>query len=117
MPGSEQPRRRRFSGFRNDPHLVRLAGRRRGQVLGDQLLNAEDLGRVFSCVRAALRPGGLFVFDLSLEQAYKTEWQRSCAIVEEDEAALSAEPTMSTIGLAARLSRPFTETVFGCAPT
>jgi SAM-dependent methyltransferase len=49
------------------------------------MLNTEDLERVFSNVRAALRSGGLFVFDLSLEEAYRTEWQRSCTIVEDDE--------------------------------
>ncbi len=50
------------------------------------MLNPEDLQRVFSNVHAALRPGGVMVFDLSLEEAYKTEWQRSCSIVEDDEA-------------------------------
>jgi SAM-dependent methyltransferase len=51
------------------------------------MLDREDLMRVFSCVRAALKPGGLFVFDLSLEETYKSEWLQSCAVVEEDEAS------------------------------
>ena len=50
------------------------------------MLDQEDLIRVFRCVWNALRPEGRFVFDLSLEETYKTEWNQSCTIVEEDEA-------------------------------
>ncbi len=49
-------------------------------------LNQEALVSVFRNVHDALRPGGRFAFDLSLEAAYKTEWQQSCSIVEPDEA-------------------------------
>lgn len=50
------------------------------------LLEQEALVRAFSNVYNALRPKGTFVFDLSLEDAYKSEWQESCSIVEPDEA-------------------------------
>lgn len=49
-------------------------------------LDEDALGNVFSNVYAALRPDGRFIFDLSLEAAYKSEWQQSCSIVETDEA-------------------------------
>jgi SAM-dependent methyltransferase len=45
----------------------------------------EELENVFRNVCQALRPGASFVFDLSLEEAYKEEWRRSCSIVEDDE--------------------------------
>jgi SAM-dependent methyltransferase len=50
------------------------------------ILDLQELGRVFSNVFAALRPGGLFLFDASLEKAFQTEWQNSCVIIEDDEA-------------------------------
>lgn len=50
------------------------------------MIEDEDLERVFANVRAALIPGGVFVFDLSLAEAYRSEWHRSCSIVEDDEA-------------------------------
>lgn len=49
-------------------------------------LDEEALVKVFSNVHAALRPGGRFVFDLSLEAVYKSEWQESCSILEADDA-------------------------------
>lgn len=49
-------------------------------------IGPHDLDRVFSNVNHALQAGGLFVFDVSLEEAYKGEWGRSCSIVENDEA-------------------------------
>lgn len=52
------------------------------------MLTLENLERVFSRVHVALRPRGAFVFDLSLEEAYKTEWQKSCPIIDGDEACL-----------------------------
>ncbi len=51
------------------------------------LLSAADLLRVFSNVHAALIPDGRFVFDLSLEDAYKREWDRSCTMIDDDEAS------------------------------
>lgn len=50
------------------------------------MLTEEDLGGVFESVNGALEPGGTFLFDLSLEGAYRSEWGRECAIVEEGEA-------------------------------
>jgi SAM-dependent methyltransferase len=50
------------------------------------LLDEEALVRAFSNVHDALRPKGRFVFDLSLEAAYKSEWGESCSIVNTDEA-------------------------------
>lgn len=41
-------------------------------------LDQETLVKVFSNVYDALRPNGRFAFDLSLEAAYKNEWQESC---------------------------------------
>jgi SAM-dependent methyltransferase len=50
------------------------------------ILDREDLRRVFSNVRRSLREGGRFVFDLSLESAYLSEWNRTYSVVEDDEA-------------------------------
>jgi SAM-dependent methyltransferase len=50
------------------------------------ILDLQDLHRVFSNVWAALQPGALFLFDASLEEAFKTEWQKCCVIIEENEA-------------------------------
>lgn len=36
------------------------------------------------CTYAALRPGGLFVFDLNMDEAYKLRWNSSYSIVEPD---------------------------------
>lgn len=49
-------------------------------------LDEDALLKVFANVHAALRANGRFVFDLSLEAAYKSEWQESCSIVDPDEA-------------------------------
>jgi len=50
------------------------------------MLTEEDLRGVFDSVNRALRPGATFLFDLSLEEAYRSEWGRECSIVEEGEA-------------------------------
>lgn len=50
------------------------------------MLTEQDLGAAFGCVWSALRPGGQFLFDLSLEDTYKKEWGRECSIVDESEA-------------------------------
>lgn len=50
------------------------------------LLTLEDLTAAFRNVHGALLPGGSFLFDLSLEAAYLTEWGQKCTIMEEDEA-------------------------------
>jgi SAM-dependent methyltransferase len=52
------------------------------------LLDRKSLELTFSNVHAALRPGAWFVFDLSVEEAYKNEWGQSCTIVEADEVCI-----------------------------
>jgi SAM-dependent methyltransferase len=44
----------------------------------------QDLAAVFRNVRAALRPGGRFVFDLNMEEGYGARWEGSISIVEDD---------------------------------
>jgi SAM-dependent methyltransferase len=50
----------------------------------NHIVDANDLGLVFSNVASVLAPGGLFFFDLLTEQAYRDEWTKSSAVVEED---------------------------------
>lgn len=50
----------------------------------NHILSVEELETVFGRVHAALLPGGTFVFDLNMEEAYRTMWQHSSAIVEPD---------------------------------
>lgn len=52
------------------------------------LLDQEALERGFGNVYAALRPGGMFVFDLATEASFQTEWNQSCHIVEADEVCI-----------------------------
>ncbi len=50
----------------------------------NHVTDAEALATVFQNVYRALSAGGLFLFDLILEEAYRREWGKSSAIVEED---------------------------------
>jgi SAM-dependent methyltransferase len=50
----------------------------------NHILTAEDLARAVGNVAAALAPGGLFFFDVLLEEAYREHWEGDMAIVEED---------------------------------
>lgn len=50
------------------------------------MLSADDLVSVFSSVHAALGRQGIFVFDVSLEETYEREWQRTCSVIDDDEA-------------------------------
>ncbi|MBI3802463.1 MAG: class I SAM-dependent methyltransferase [Nitrospirae bacterium] len=50
----------------------------------NHLLSSDALTLAFRNVHAALRPGGLFLFDLNMEEAYRSEWGKASAIVEED---------------------------------
>lgn len=52
----------------------------------NHLLAPEDLTRALGAVARALRTGGLFLFDVLEEEAYRTRWQDSYALVEEDHA-------------------------------
>lgn len=50
----------------------------------NHILEIDALAAVFRNVYRALREGGLFLFDLNLEEAYLREWDKQSAIVEED---------------------------------
>ena len=50
----------------------------------NHLLSPADLARAMSSVAAALAPGGFFLFDVLLEEAYRERWQDDVAIVEPD---------------------------------
>ena len=52
----------------------------------NHLLEPADLARALAGVARALRRGGLFLFDVLEEEAYRTRWQDSFALVEEDHA-------------------------------
>jgi SAM-dependent methyltransferase len=44
----------------------------------------QELARVFCNVRQALRTGGAFLFDLSMEEAYSSRWRGSFSLVADD---------------------------------
>ena len=48
----------------------------------NHILRPDELTSAFCCVRAALADGGLFVFDLNMEEGYQTRWRGSFGIVE-----------------------------------
>ena len=50
----------------------------------NHLLSLRDLQAAFRCVAAALKPGGLFAFDVLLEAAYHGNWGQSFALVRDD---------------------------------
>lgn len=50
----------------------------------NHILTLEGLTRAFENAHAALAPQGSFVFDLNMEEAYRTEWGKSSIIVEPD---------------------------------
>jgi SAM-dependent methyltransferase len=50
----------------------------------NHVLSLEELVIVFRNVYATLRREGTFVFDLNTEEAYQSQWQKSSAVVEED---------------------------------
>jgi SAM-dependent methyltransferase len=50
----------------------------------NHLLRLEALEAVFRRVAEALKPGGLFAFDMLLEEAYQTHWGESFALVKDD---------------------------------
>lgn len=54
----------------------------------NHIMELGELGLVFQNVHRVLMRGGLFVFDLNMEAAYQTEWQKSSAIVEESHACI-----------------------------
>jgi SAM-dependent methyltransferase len=50
----------------------------------NHILSGEDLARAVGNVAEALAPGGRFLFDVLLEEAYREHWQEDVAIVEPD---------------------------------
>ncbi len=52
----------------------------------NHILSSDDLLSVFRNVSRALAAGGVFVFDLLTGEAYETLWQKSSAVVEDDNA-------------------------------
>lgn len=47
----------------------------------NHLARIDDLGKAFGCVHHALEPGGLFVFDMNLEEAFLSDHRRWTAEV------------------------------------
>ncbi len=54
----------------------------------NHLMSLAELTSAFRCVGAALLDGGLFVFDLNMEEGYKSRWRGSFGIVEDDHACI-----------------------------
>jgi hypothetical protein len=50
----------------------------------NHILSLEELVIVFRNVYATLRRQATFVFDLNMEEAYRSQWHKSSAVVEED---------------------------------
>lgn len=50
----------------------------------NHLLTCEQLAAAFRNTAAALKPGGIFAFDMLLETAYQTHWGESFALVRDD---------------------------------
>ncbi|HZR56601.1 MAG TPA: class I SAM-dependent methyltransferase [Terriglobales bacterium] len=48
------------------------------------MLSPEDLTSAFQQVNAALKPHGTFLFDISMEEAYRTKWRGSFSRIEPD---------------------------------
>ena len=49
----------------------------------NHILSLKELTAVFCNVRRALRPGGLFFFDVNLEMGFREHWQERFSVVEE----------------------------------
>ena len=52
------------------------------------LLTLNDLRCAFRCVSGALRPGGLFVFDMNTERAFQRTWDNTVFFVEDEDLAI-----------------------------
>lgn len=55
----------------------------------NHLLEADDLRRAFRCVRAALRRGAPFLFDLNMDEGFRARWRGSFGLVEDDNACIA----------------------------
>ncbi len=52
----------------------------------NHIIDPRELRTVFDNVCASLLPRGAFVFDLNLEEVYRTRWSETCTMVEDDNA-------------------------------
>jgi len=50
----------------------------------NHVMSLEELNQVFQNVYACLQEGGLFLFDLNMEEGYRARWQGSFGIVDDD---------------------------------
>lgn len=50
----------------------------------NNMLSLDDVHAVFASVLKSLHPGGLFMFDLNMEEGYQAHWQKTISVVEED---------------------------------
>ena len=55
----------------------------------NHIMTLEELTSVFHNVYATLRQGGLFLFDLNMEEGYKISWQDSFDIIEGDHVCIT----------------------------
>jgi SAM-dependent methyltransferase len=55
----------------------------------NHILRPDELTSAFRCVCAALADGGHFVFDLNMEEGYKSRWRGSFGIVEADHVVIA----------------------------
>ena len=56
----------------------------------NHIMSTRELGSVFHSAYAALRSGGIFMFDLNTEAGYFYEWNGDFTIVEDDHVCASA---------------------------
>jgi SAM-dependent methyltransferase len=55
----------------------------------NHVMTTAGLARVFECVWQCLRPGGVFVFDINGEEAYRSRWVKTGSIVTNDLVSVS----------------------------
>jgi SAM-dependent methyltransferase len=55
----------------------------------NHLMTVADLGRVFHRVHASLKPAGVFVFDLNMEEGFRNRWRGSFGIATDDEVVVA----------------------------
>ncbi|HLH07639.1 MAG TPA: class I SAM-dependent methyltransferase [Terriglobales bacterium] len=55
----------------------------------------EDLLKIFACTRQALAPGAAFVFDVSMEEAYRSRWHGTFSLAVE-EFTFTVEPSFDS---------------------
>ncbi len=77
----------------------------------NHVMHLPELVAVFRNVRAALRGGGVFLFDLNMEHKYVTSWAGTSAFVEDDRVCV----VRATADVGARLA-DFRATVFEKEP-